>query len=224
MYGKFIEVICTMCGCAFDKALRVVERERERGNTDFLCSRKCFDNKKMGEPRPRTEEYEDLLKCLYEKEYHSLHYFPMKMLRNSFQADDIVHDVILRLLVRPPKYNDAIHLKNIMYRAIRNITLQKMEAKDLLSFGEDVTGTPDESIINREIEQRVIQALRNEIQYLPPERRKVMTLFVEGKSTEQIMKTLDKTRNGINNAKARAIYALRNSPLKDFAHLIKPQV
>jgi len=144
--------------------------------------------------------------------YRSLCLFAFGYVRDDEVARDIVQEVFVRLMERKPSFESELHLKNFLYRTVKNDGLnylrKQLPREHYLEYlrlrGEE------EEFDCRMIEAEIAGALRRAIELLPSECRKVFELcYFEGKDNETAAKTLNISIETVKVQKKRGKKILR---------------
>lgn len=144
--------------------------------------------------------------------YGALCFFAFRYVQDDEVARDIVQDVFVRLMEKRPSFESELHLKNFLYRTVKNEGLnylrQKLSREHYLEYlrqeGEE------EEFDCRMIEAEIFRTLRKAVELLPGECRKVFELcYFEGKDNETAAKTLNVSIETVKAQKKRGKKILR---------------
>lgn len=144
--------------------------------------------------------------------YGALCFFAFRYVQDDEVARDIVQEVFVRLMERKPSFESELHLKNFLYRTVRNGGLnylrQKLSREHYFEYlrqeGEE------EEFECRMIESEIFAALRKAVELLPRECRKVLELcYFEGKDNETAAKILNVSMETVKAQKKRGKKLLR---------------
>lgn len=144
--------------------------------------------------------------------YGALCFFAFRYVQDDEVARDIVQDVFVRLMEKRPSFESEWHLKNFLYRTVKNEGLnylrQKLSREHYLEYlrQEGV----EEEFDCRMIEAEIFGALRKAVELLPGECRKVFELcYFEGKNNETAAKILNISIETVKAQKKRGKKILR---------------
>ncbi|GGZ14855.1 DNA-directed RNA polymerase sigma-70 factor [Echinicola pacifica] len=163
---------------------------------------------------------EKAFKAAYDLFFPSLFRYSIKFLKSKELAEEVVHDVFLKLWNHRERLHDDGLLSPFLYKICKNHILNTLEKASknpvLLNeitaaqiFSKD-TG-PEDLLIARELES----SIKNAIDSLPPIRQHVFKLCrVEGKSYEEAASILGITTGTVNSHIIKA-----NRSLKAFLKL-----
>lgn len=144
--------------------------------------------------------------------YSSLCFFAFRYVQDDEVARDIVQEVFVRLMEKKPIFESELHLKNFLYRTVKNGGLnylrQKLSREHYLEYlrqeGEE------EEFDCRMAESEIFGALKKAVELLPPECRKVFRLcYFEGMDNDTAAKTLNLSIETVKAQKKRGKKILR---------------
>lgn len=144
--------------------------------------------------------------------YGALCFFAFRYVQDDEVARDIVQEVFVRLMEKRPAFESELHLKNFLYRTVKNDGLNhlrhKLSREHYLEYlrqeGEE------EEFDCRMIESEIFGTLRKAVELLPSECRKVFELcYFEGKNNEVAAKTLNISIETVKAQKKRGKKILR---------------
>jgi RNA polymerase sigma-70 factor (family 1) len=116
---------------------------------------------------------------LTNKYFHLLCVFANSLVRNNFQSEDIVQNVLLNIWKKKSKLNDDINIKNFLLRSVKNEFIDQYRKKKSTHALEKIyIETLDFAIDKNEYEtiERMAKILKLEIQNLPPKCKEIFIL------------------------------------------------
>lgn len=154
------------------------------------------------------------------KLYHkSLCYFARQLVDNDGQAEDIVADAFIKVWQKNRDFESLASIRSFMYVAIRNsccnylkhIQRKTASHQKILQLAEK----DEEYIESKMIKADMMQVILQEVEYLPPIRRKIFKMiFLEDLSIFEIAAKLNITVDTVRVQKAKAIHGIRTAVLK----------
>lgn len=154
------------------------------------------------------------IELFFKDNYTRLYYFAYKLLVNKEVAEDVVHDVFVKLINQKALRNNELQLKSYVFTAIRNacfniIRHNQVQRKFADSFPDDALIEEDkglELIIRAEVVGQIYHA----IETLPEGCKSILKLaYFESLNNEQIAAQLGISINTVKSQKARALQLLR---------------
>ena len=151
--------------------------------------------------------------------YDSICLFGNRFLKDEECAKDIAQEVFVNLWKARHTLQSVLHLKMFLYRSMRHrcinyIKMKKLEQK--LSAQLPLLET-EESFFEIVIEEEIFRFIREKINQLPDEQRKVILMHLEGKNNIEIATLMQISINTVKTHKARARHYLRMQ-LKDLLY------
>lgn len=164
------------------------------------------------------------------KLYHkSFFYLAREIVKNNEQAEDIVAECFLRLWKKRNEFKslDGIRafmhviIKNASIDYIRRIQKKSISHQQILQHAEyDVN-----DIENKMIKAELLQLILQEVEALPPMRRKIFKLiFLEDMTVFEIARILNISVDTVRVQKAKALHGLRSIVLNNRLLSILPHV
>ena len=155
---------------------------------------------------------EQVFRLYYEKYYHALCLWVLRIIREEIAMHDIVQEAFISLWNSRANLESEAHLKMFLYQVVRNRCLnylknKKVEEKyirEYLALEEE--GYFEYVVLEEEVHRLIIQ----EVLLLPEEQRKVVQLHLQGKNNFEIADILHISVNTVKTHKARARKTLRN--------------
>lgn len=128
-------------------------------------------------------------------------------------AEDLMHDVFLKLLVHLPRLDASVSLGGWLYRVTANLALSRMRRDRSLGHRlsrffteEEEPELPDAKLRLREDAAEAVEAL----QRLPPREAMVLTMkVIDGKSQREIADALEMSEGYVSKLMARGWERLR---------------
>jgi RNA polymerase sigma-70 factor (ECF subfamily) len=140
--------------------------------------------------------------------------FGNRYLRNSHDAEDIVQEAFIELWNQKEKFSNANQVKAFLYLTIRNKCLNrikhlKIENKYLQSIDKDKS---EESFFEEEvIRAEFVDQLRNAIDKLSEQRKRIILLNMKGLKNQEIANELKISINTVKLQKKIAYKQLREN-------------
>ncbi|TKG95614.1 RNA polymerase sigma-70 factor [Puteibacter caeruleilacunae] len=158
----------------------------------------------------------------FESMYPGLCSFATRFVLESEVAEDLVQDVFVRLWNRTDKFDSVSGVKVFLYQATRNICLnylehQKVKNKYVQEKIREIQS--DSSYIREVIKEETHLQIRNAIQTLPPQTRKVLLMSLQDLKNKEIAEDLGISINTVKTHKSKAYDVLREA-LKDVYTLL----
>jgi RNA polymerase sigma-70 factor (ECF subfamily) len=139
----------------------------------------------------------------------------------------VVSDVFLHLWETRDELGKVDNLKAYLYIATRNKTLNYLKSK-AISASEELT---EKALASQEptaeiffealLHTETIRALREAVDALPAECKKVTELVLKGHSTNEIAEMLNISPSAVSHQKARAVRILKDNVLLTILLLLK---
>jgi RNA polymerase sigma-70 factor (family 1) len=151
------------------------------------------------------------------KLYHrSFFYLARNIVKNDEQAEDIVSECFFKLWKRRGDFKNLDSIRAFMHVIIKNASIDYIrhtETKltshqEILQQAEKDVNYIESKIIKTELLQLILQ----EVETLPPMRRKIFKLhFLEDMTVFEIARVLNITADTVRVQKAKALQGLRNA-------------
>ena len=143
--------------------------------------------------RPFSFRNDEWLSGFFRVNYYSFLTFTMRYIPDSFVAEDILQDTVIKLIVTGKEFNEENEAKAYIYRTIRNKSLNFLRDKQLkngkLSSLHVIEA--EDTFSNYVLEEEVFSRLFEEIDRLPCQTRNVFLLALDGKRNQEIADCLD---------------------------------
>jgi RNA polymerase sigma-70 factor (family 1) len=152
------------------------------------------------------------------KNYHAgLIYFANQYLQHSQAAEDVVAESFIKIWDRRADFECLPAIKSFLYTTVRNACLNQLkqsnryatcheEIKYLAEKSEEMFA--EQKLIKAELLQRLL----DDIEKLPPVRRKIFKMmYLDGLSSFEIASELKISVDTVRVQKARALHAIRHN-------------
>jgi RNA polymerase sigma-70 factor (family 1) len=153
---------------------------------------------------------------LFDNFYPSLCGFATRYINQKHLAEDIVQEVFLKLWRSESSFESLSALKSYLYISVKNASLNIIRSNSKLSGFDEATNKDvltlkvDEKTIEQVlIEEEFYRRIHLAIEKLTPERKRVISLSMEGFSNKEIAAKLGITINTVKTLKLKAYAALR---------------
>jgi RNA polymerase sigma-70 factor (ECF subfamily) len=168
------------------------------------------DSEKVREYIARAQEgCSDALHFLYVRYAPEVSRYVRRMTRDDHEAEDITHDVFMKLMTVIDKYEPReVPFAAWIMRVARNATIDYLRTRRSVPCEEIRLYTEDRERIGRERRRDLEQALSR----LPAEQRHVFVLrHIVGLSPVEIASLLDKTESSIHGLHHRGRMSMQSS-------------
>jgi RNA polymerase sigma-70 factor (ECF subfamily) len=148
--------------------------------------------------------------------------FAYRMVHSLDDAEDIVHNVFLKIFEKEDSLNDIVELKPYLYKAVHNACINHLKKSQKISQTSTIEPvTPDgEDYLVKRIEDEVLWELAQAVESLPTKCREVFKLsYMKHMSNDQIATELKISVNTVKSQKQRAKQLLKEQ-LKDLFVLL----
>lgn len=157
--------------------------------------------------------------------WHTLYYFVFRLIRNPIESETIVSETFSKLWKLRANFDKYASMRAFLYVTARN------SAYDFLRYEasrkknkEFLPGDLDElasahmdtspGALNNIIQAELLKEAYKELQSLPEQRKKVLTLFfIEDQTTDQVAQQLGISTDLVRTIKAQALKQLRGKML-----------
>lgn len=153
---------------------------------------------------------------LYRQFYPALSLLAFNVSKSREAAQDIVSDVFLHLWEGRGAIRNVVDIKAYLYISTRNRTFNYLKSKSLRSveaLNEQAMAAQEPSadtFFQTLLETETIRALREGIDLLPAECKKVIELVLKGYSTNEISHLLGISASAVSHQKSRAVRILKD--------------
>jgi RNA polymerase sigma-70 factor (family 1) len=167
-------------------------------------------------------EHEDPIKfrILYEKYVGKVYRFVLKNIRDKDEAEDITHDVFLKLWQNRATFSETIpadaQLLVIARQLVINNYKRDLTKRKVLSYWEQdaVLSTSEDSAEQLLRTNELTLAIDEAVQCLPPKRREIFEKSrYEGLSYDEIALQMEISRNTVESQMVKALHFLRGKLL-----------
>lgn len=155
---------------------------------------------------------EHAFRVYYEKYYHALCLWVLRMIKNETFMHDMVQEAFISLWKARETIESELHLKMFLYQAVRHRCLNYLKNKQVEDrCKREYLALQEEAYFEQVVlEEEVYRLVIQEIQALPEEQRKVIELHLGGKNNIEIAELLCISVNTVKTHKARARKTLKN--------------
>lgn len=169
----------------------------------------------------RGEEY--AYKELFVRFYFSLSSLACRYLEVKEMAEDVVQDTLYELWVKKLQFATYIELKTYLYRTVRNKCLNILKHEQVKSkyIAESTYKEEYDFFLNQILEEEVYALLKEAIDSLPGQMKRVYELALLGHSNEEIAKILSISVDAVKALKKRGKKILQEK-LKYLIYLLLP--
>jgi RNA polymerase sigma-70 factor (ECF subfamily) len=147
--------------------------------------------------------------------YPVLSLVAFRLLRSSDAAQDVVSDVFLHLWEHRAELGKVANLNAYLYVSTRNRTLNYLKRKSAgEALAEETAVAPDpspEDFFSALLHTETVRALREAVDALPGECKKVTEYVLKGHPTSEIAQLLGISPSAVSHQKARAVRLLKNN-------------
>lgn len=159
----------------------------------------------------KPEAYQNIFHLFYQP----LCFFLTKMGLDGFVAEEIVHDVFLKLWNKNGDFSELNSLRSFLYVSCKNAALNLLDKKKRLrskeegyKYSQDWIDLP---VTQQIIYTETIQEIHLAIEKLPHQCQQVIRLlFIEGYTPQEVADELGITNSTVYNQKMRGVQLLRN--------------
>ena len=157
---------------------------------------------------------ERAFKKLFDNFFNPSCAFVKRYIQEHEAVEDVVQDTFIHIWEKRGIYTDMVYFKAYLFKALRNNALyylrQHRENEDVHPAIEDDSDSVLNAIIEEEVHREIICA----IDKLPPERRRIVVMSMNGCSQEEIAEKMNISVNTIKTQKRKA-YAFLREELKN---------
>lgn len=157
---------------------------------------------------------ESAFRQLFDQYRDFIYSFAFRLTESNLIAKDVVQEVFIKLWLNRGSLSEVIHIKAYMYRLTRNHVLNGLKRKaheisllaEIRAYLPARQHTTDETILHRELEQLLQQAVRR----LPPQQQRVYRLSrMEGLKHEEIATQLQLSSETVKKHIMAALQSIR---------------
>lgn len=142
--------------------------------------------------------------------YDNLHYFAQTLTRNREEAEDLVHDTVLKALTNRDKFQDDTNLKAWTFTILKNTFINKyrraVKANTIIDTTDDLfyLNIPRPTNFSLPDSEFSVQEIRKSIGRLTDEHRLPFEMHTQGYKYKEIADKLDLS---IGTVKSRIFFA-----------------
>jgi RNA polymerase sigma-70 factor (family 1) len=160
------------------------------------------------------EGHEKAMDPIFKLYHKSLLYFGRQLVDNDGQAEDIVADAFIKLWQKNTDFENLASIRAFMYVTIRNSCCNYLKHVQRKTASHQKilhsTEKSEDFIESKMIKANLMQFVLQEIENLPPIRRKIFKmLYFDDMSVNEVCAKLDITDDTVRVQKARALHTLR---------------
>lgn len=130
---------------------------------------------------------------LFEHYYIPLVFFATSYVKDQEVAKDVVQDVFFKMMEAHERFNSIDNLKTYLYTAVRNKCLKYLRHENVKEkYEQYMVGTEESTdfYFTHLLDEEVFVLLRQAVEELPEQCRKVFLLALEGKGNAEISEQL----------------------------------
>lgn len=166
----------------------------------------------------RPIDKDSVLRQLFEASYRPLCLFAQSYVVDGGTAADIVQDGFAALWERWGEYPDDARRRTFLYVTVRNRCLNHL--RDNRKRHEELPQIGSDDFFHSNIiQQEAMRVLREAIEQLSPQARRVISLSLEGLGNAEIAARMGIAESSVHSTKKIAYRKLRSS-LKDYYYLL----
>jgi len=154
--------------------------------------------------------------------YEPLCYFVSRIVKDSFVAEDIVQDALLKAWQKHADFEKFASLRSFLYTSVKNAGFDYLDHQEVIDRHESRIAErltlPDASILQILMDAEIASQLFALVDTLPEQCRTVIRMtFEEGLKPAEIADKLGVTVSTVNNQKMRGLRLLKDRlPDEDF--------
>lgn len=147
--------------------------------------------------------------------YEPLCYFASQIVKDSFAAEDIVQDILLKAWQKHANFEQFSSLRSFLYTGVKNAAFDYLDHRGVRSrhetrIAEQLT-VPDIDVLQILMDAELANQLFNLVDTLPEQCRKVIRMtFEDGLKPADIAAKLGVTVSTVNNQKMRGLKLLKD--------------
>lgn len=151
---------------------------------------------------------------LFKTYYQSLCFFSNQYVRNSHLAEDIVQSVFAKLAQNPPELDGESHARNLLFRMVRNASINELRRLDIHADALNQIPEPEEDqnsdFFVQAARAEVYRQILDAVDQLPSACAQVFRLaYLKQMDNDQVAKSLSISINTVKVQKNRAKKKLR---------------
>ena len=158
---------------------------------------------------------------IFDKYYITLCMFANQYVEDDALAADIVQECFVKLWQLRDDFMYVHQIKSFLYTSVRNKSLNELEhTKVMNEYAQKVMEMGKDSFFqDKVIAEESYRILVDAIDKLPPQRKNIMRLALEGKTNPEIAEALNISGETVHSQKKIAYRKLRGY-LKDYYYLL----
>ncbi len=153
---------------------------------------------------------------IYNYYHRQLFFFARRLITDTQEAEDIVAECFIKVWNKRGDFQTLQNVKAFLFIATRNACFNFLKAsqsqhsshKELFYLSD---GIDESAVFQQEITAELLQLLYSDIENLPPKRRKIVEMILQGLTDSQIAEQLNITAKTVRNQRANAIQLLREA-------------
>lgn len=151
-------------------------------------------------------------KGLFSDFYAPLCHYAEQFCNDHCTAEDIVQDTLANIWKKDVSFKDHRHLTYYLYKSVYNNTMSQLRSQhSVVEITSEVRIAWSEDEFALTVREEMYRRMWSEIQNLPPRRREVIMMSIEGKSLQEIADELGVSLNTVKATKMKAIQGLRKA-------------
>lgn len=150
-------------------------------------------------------------KFFFQEYYPVFVHFAQKYVKDIYSAEDIVHDVILELYSSKRHFDNLEKLKTFLYHSVKNRAINHIrhENAKLHYIQESMFRENEEFFLDAIIEEEVYFLMNKALKDFPNQIQNVYELALQGKSNEEIARSLNLSLDSVKSYKKRGKQILK---------------
>lgn len=159
------------------------------------------------------KDHPEAFASLFDAYYPALCFFAEKYLHDTENARDVVSEVFSSLWHKQVAVQSHSNIKSFLYSVVRNACIDFIRKEKSLARRHQVfteLAEDENDFYNQVLRSEVVQEIRQEIQLLPDQYRKVFSLmYIDGYTYDEVAAELNLGVQVIRNYKNRAVALLK---------------
>lgn len=156
---------------------------------------------------------------LYKLFYAPLCAYSRNKVQDAAAAEDVVQDTLIKIWCSKKVFSDMRDLTLYLYRAVYNNSLYWLRTKkihdNILQTFEPVQSDWDDNQFAMSVKEEIIRRLYVFIEQLPPKRKQIIMMSIDGMSGAEITQKLNISINTVKVQKSQALKFLRTKMEKN---------
>ena len=159
---------------------------------------------------------QDAFEALYKKYFLLLVRFATTITEDFDESQSIANNAFIKLWRKPGLIENGDNMKNYLYVITKNLCRDFLRKRRKVKFQQldqiDIDYHPIELDVSaRIVDAEVYNKIISHLDSLPPGRRKIVALLMEGKSPKEIAHLLNTTEQHVSNQKRKALESVRRA-------------